>query len=112
MFIDASRNNTGTNAQVTHDVGMPLCAGITAFEEGHYETATNCLNSVYSKLNRIGGSRAQVTSKLHQIRGSRAQVTNKLHQIRDSRAQVTSKLPNLRAQVTGSSIYLECQDMN
>lgn len=65
MFIDAFRNNTGTNAQVTHDVGMPLCAGITAFEEGHYETATNCLNSVYSKLHRIGGSRAQVTSKLH-----------------------------------------------
>nr|XP_022342759.1 tetratricopeptide repeat protein 38-like isoform X2 [Crassostrea virginica] len=52
-------NNKGTNAQVTHDVGMPLCAGITAFEEEHYETATNCLKSVYGSLQRIGGSNAQ-----------------------------------------------------
>lgn len=45
---------------MTHDVGMPLCAGITAFEEEHYETATNCLKSVYGSLQRIGGSNAQV----------------------------------------------------
>ncbi|XP_048742799.1 tetratricopeptide repeat protein 38-like isoform X2 [Ostrea edulis] len=53
------KDTTGANALVTHDVGIPLCAGITAFEEGHYETATNCLNSIRTTLHKIGGSIAQ-----------------------------------------------------
>ncbi|XP_048740080.2 tetratricopeptide repeat protein 38-like isoform X2 [Ostrea edulis] len=53
------KDTTGTNALVTRDVGIPLCAGITAFEEGHYETATNCLNSIRTTLHTIGGSIAQ-----------------------------------------------------
>lgn len=74
-------NNTGTNAQVTHDVGMPLCAGITAFEEGHYETATNCLNSVYSKLNRIGGSRAQRDTFVQLLLHSAIKSSNPDHKV-------------------------------
>ncbi|XP_061187497.1 tetratricopeptide repeat protein 38-like [Saccostrea echinata] len=53
------KENSATNAQVTHDVGIPLCAGITAYEEGDLETAVNCLNSVRDSLHRIGGSIAQ-----------------------------------------------------
>ncbi|XP_062614560.1 tetratricopeptide repeat protein 38-like [Saccostrea cucullata] len=53
------KDNSATNAQVTHDVGIRLCAGITAHEEGHMETAANCLNSIRASLHRIGGSIAQ-----------------------------------------------------
>lgn len=49
----------GTNAQMTRDVGIPICRALLAFSRGDYDTAVDLLLPIRYRSNRFGGSYAQ-----------------------------------------------------
>ena len=49
----------GTEADVAHEVGLPLCRAVLAHRRGRYGEAVDALLPHRAALNRIGGSRAQ-----------------------------------------------------
>ncbi|WP_354686278.1 tetratricopeptide repeat protein [Cupriavidus necator] len=49
----------GTNAMMSHDVGLPVADALIAFEEGDYDTAVELLMPVRLVAQRFGGSHAQ-----------------------------------------------------
>ncbi|MEG9883502.1 MAG: hypothetical protein V6Z86_02590 [Hyphomicrobiales bacterium] len=49
----------GTEADVAHEVGLPLCRAVLAHRRGHYGEAVDLLLPHRAELHRIGGSRAQ-----------------------------------------------------
>jgi len=51
--------NGDTEADVAHEVGLPLCRAVLAHRRGRYGEAVDALLPHRAALNRIGGSRAQ-----------------------------------------------------
>lgn len=50
---------SGTNAMMSHEVGVPVCEGIAAFGRGDYAGAIEWLLPLRGKSCRMGGSHAQ-----------------------------------------------------
>lgn len=57
--LEAFTKEVGTEAEVTRDVGLPLCRAILAHRRGDYGAAVDALLPHRAALTRIGGSRAQ-----------------------------------------------------
>ena len=54
-----SGSQSGTNAMMTRDVGLPVCRAIQAFGRGNYRAAIEELMPVRQIAHRFGGSHAQ-----------------------------------------------------
>ena len=50
---------TVTNAQMTREVGLPVCKSILAFGEGRYTSVVDALAPIRYRINDFGGSHAQ-----------------------------------------------------
>jgi hypothetical protein len=50
---------TGTNAMMTRDVGLPLARGFVAFGRGRYGEAIDAILPTRDRAHRFGGSHAQ-----------------------------------------------------
>jgi tetratricopeptide (TPR) repeat protein len=57
--LAAAASGTGTNAEMTREVGLPLCRGILAFGRGQHAAAVDDLLAVRPRAQRFGGSHAQ-----------------------------------------------------
>jgi hypothetical protein len=49
----------GTNAQMTRDVGIPICRALLAFSRGDYDDTVDLLLPIRYRSSRFGGSYAQ-----------------------------------------------------
>ena len=49
----------GTNAMMTHDVGLPLTRAIDAFGRGDYDSSVDLIGPIVEIAHRFGGSNAQ-----------------------------------------------------
>jgi len=52
-------NGSGTNAEMTREVGLPACRALRAFGRGDYATAIDLLEPLRLVAHRFGGSHAQ-----------------------------------------------------
>jgi hypothetical protein len=57
--LERRASATGTNAEMTRDVGLPACRAIRAFGRGDYATAIDLLEPLRLVAHRFGGSHAQ-----------------------------------------------------
>jgi hypothetical protein len=57
--VALAANGAGTNAEMSREVGLPLCRGILAFGHGDYAAALDDLIDVRPRAQRFGGSHAQ-----------------------------------------------------
>jgi tetratricopeptide (TPR) repeat protein len=57
--LKAASKGGGTNAEMTREVGLPLCTGILAFGRGDFAGAVDALLDVRPRAQRFGGSHAQ-----------------------------------------------------
>jgi tetratricopeptide (TPR) repeat protein len=57
--LETFASGYGTQADVAHEVGLPLCRAILAHRRGRYSEAVDGLLPFRPALHRIGGSRAQ-----------------------------------------------------
>jgi hypothetical protein len=57
--MERAAGETGTNAMMTRDVGLPLARVIAAFGREDYAAATDLIESVAPGANAFGGSNAQ-----------------------------------------------------
>ena len=74
---------TGSNAAMTREVGLPVCAAIRAFADGFHDLAIDLLLPVRAISHRFGGSNAQrdvITLTLIEaaLRGDRANLARAL----------------------------------
>jgi hypothetical protein len=74
---------TGSNAAMTREVGLPVCAAIRAFAHGFHDLAIDLLLPVRAISHRFGGSNAQrdvITLTLIEaaLRGNRANLARAL----------------------------------
>jgi tetratricopeptide (TPR) repeat protein len=53
------KENSGTNAMMTRDVGLPLCRAMRAFGQERYEDVVSLIGPVRDIAYRFGGSHAQ-----------------------------------------------------
>ncbi|HUI13104.1 MAG TPA: tetratricopeptide repeat protein [Xanthobacteraceae bacterium] len=58
-MTDFAAQSQGWRAEATRNVLVPLCEGILAYEQGHYDKATDLLWTVRNDIVSIGGSHAQ-----------------------------------------------------
>ncbi|XP_031563216.1 tetratricopeptide repeat protein 38-like isoform X2 [Actinia tenebrosa] len=56
---DYIRNGSGTNCEVTREVGLALCEAFQLVDQKKYDQAVNLLKPVRYKIVKIGGSNAQ-----------------------------------------------------
>lgn len=56
-------NETWDTKCIAKEVGIPLCEGILAFENGEYQKAVETLYPIRYEVIKIGGSHAQVPRK-------------------------------------------------
>ncbi len=54
-----ARRGRGSGAAMAHDVGVPVCRALRAFDRGDYRTAADLLYAVRTRAHRFGGSHAQ-----------------------------------------------------
>lgn len=59
-FISRDDSEDWDNKHIVAEVGIPLCEGIVAFEDGNFSTAVDLLYPIRYEIARVGGSRAQV----------------------------------------------------
>jgi hypothetical protein len=57
--LNRRASGTGSNAAMTREVGLPVCAAMRAFADGHYDLAIDLLLPVRAVSHRFGGSNAQ-----------------------------------------------------
>jgi tetratricopeptide (TPR) repeat protein len=57
--LERRTSQGGTNARMTHEVGLPLCRALQAFGRGDWETCVRLLLQVRPVAARFGGSHAQ-----------------------------------------------------
>mgnify|MGYP000562786016 CR=1 FL=1 len=57
--LEAFAGETGTEAEVTRAIGLPLCRAVLAHRRGRFDEAVDALLPHRAALRRIGGSRAQ-----------------------------------------------------
>jgi hypothetical protein len=57
--LNRRASGIGSNAAMTREVGLPVCAAIRAFADGFYGLAVDLLLPVRSISHRFGGSKAQ-----------------------------------------------------
>jgi tetratricopeptide (TPR) repeat protein len=57
--MESFARETGTEAEVAEEIGLPLCRAILAHRRGRYGEAVDALLPHRAALRRIGGSRAQ-----------------------------------------------------
>lgn len=57
--LERAASGQGTNAMMSHDVGLPLARGIAAFGQGDHAAAVAHILPVRGIANRFGGSHAQ-----------------------------------------------------
>jgi tetratricopeptide (TPR) repeat protein len=55
----AATDNSGVNAMMSHDVGVPICSAFIAFGQQRYDDAINLLQPIRTIAHRFGGSHAQ-----------------------------------------------------
>lgn len=53
------RENSGINAMMTRDVGLPICRAMQAFGQEHYDEVVSIIERVRDIAYRFGGSHAQ-----------------------------------------------------
>jgi tetratricopeptide (TPR) repeat protein len=58
-MADFAKQNEGWHAAATGNVLIPLCEGIIAYEQGHYDKACDLLWTLRNEIVCIGGSHAQ-----------------------------------------------------
>ncbi|OWF53854.1 Tetratricopeptide repeat protein 38 [Mizuhopecten yessoensis] len=56
---DFVRNGKGDNRRISEEVGVPLCEGILAYENGEYARAVDLMYPIRYRIITIGGSHAQ-----------------------------------------------------
>ncbi|XP_069105797.1 tetratricopeptide repeat protein 38-like [Argopecten irradians] len=56
---DFVRNGKGDNRRISEEVGVPLCEGILAYENGDYARAVDLMYPIRYRVITIGGSHAQ-----------------------------------------------------
>jgi hypothetical protein len=81
--LNRRASGTGSNAAMTRDVGLPVCAALRAFADGHHDLAIDLLLPVRAVSHRFGGSNAQrdvITLTLIEaaLRGDRAKLARAL----------------------------------
>jgi hypothetical protein len=57
--LEGFAGEAGTEAEVAHAIGLPLCRAVLAHRRGRYGEAVDALLPHRPALKRIGGSRAQ-----------------------------------------------------
>jgi len=82
-MLNRRASGTGSNAAMTREVGLPVCAAIRAFADGFHDLAIDLLLPVRSIAHRFGGSNAQrdiITLTLIEaaLRGDRANLARAL----------------------------------
>ena len=55
-----SRSQTGTNHDITKEIGLSICEAFVAYDNEDYAKAVDILNPMRYKIWKIGGSNAQV----------------------------------------------------
>lgn len=64
LYLSWRRDSeTWDNKSIAKEVGIPLCEGILAFENGEYHRAVEILYPLRYNVIKIGGSNAQVIVK-------------------------------------------------
>ncbi|XP_031563231.1 tetratricopeptide repeat protein 38-like [Actinia tenebrosa] len=53
------RDGTGTNCEVTREVGVPLCEAFELADKGHFDQAVELLKPIRYNIVKLGGSNAQ-----------------------------------------------------
>jgi tetratricopeptide (TPR) repeat protein len=58
-WLTSPPEETASNAQMTRDIGLPICKAVLAFGRGEYIKVVNLLYPIRHRLHEFGGSHAQ-----------------------------------------------------